>query len=55
MMDPAEEKDIKFIDCPDCNGTGVIKETEGDFHECERCYGGGEVPYITPNYWELPE
>ena len=29
--------------CPDCGGTGLYITENGEYHECPRCEGTGEV------------
>lgn len=47
----ASLRGMEFKKCPECNGNGRVIETwDGKplgIFECKKCYGDGEIPYIT--------
>ncbi|WP_146258860.1 hypothetical protein [Pseudomonas syringae] len=32
------------IICPDCDGRGYGADVEGNYEDCDRCYGDGYLP-----------
>ena len=42
-LDDPDGEEEECVDCPDCNGTGVVTDEEGNEVECETCGGEGCV------------
>ena len=40
-LDDPDGEEEECVDCPDCNGTGVVTDEEGNEVECETCGGEG--------------
>ena len=41
---PQSDKSIFLKDCPDCKGSGTVRQiTKTIFEECEECLGKGKV------------
>jgi DnaJ-class molecular chaperone len=32
------------ISCPDCDGLGYGLDVEGNYEDCDRCFGQGDLP-----------
>ena len=41
-----------YVECPFCNGTGIIIDEEGNEETCPHCDGAGDLPPDDPDYRE---
>ncbi len=58
MVSPPERR---MMECPDCEGSGLVSFDNRETGECEECFGSGEVrfdpdsnPYA-PDTWKEAE
>ena len=54
-VDDEDEECDGCVPCPDCNGTGVITDEDGEEVECPTCGGTGEVELEDAEYDFDPE
>lgn len=62
---PTDPPEIRTIECPSCDGTGIVQDIEHGVvtyeGECYRCDGDGEIEYdpddnpYAPDTWKEAE